>query len=84
MQTVFASFTYSKVGFKEVMMAASPCISCGNMKQVEEIAKDLIAYDAILDIGLRTYQKPTMVDNGEFFIEVHSAPTVVKYYNICV
>ena len=46
-KTMFVSFINSKVGFKEVMMAASAIISCGNMKQVEEIAKDLIAYNII-------------------------------------
>jgi ubiquinone/menaquinone biosynthesis C-methylase UbiE len=53
---------------QDIKMGGSPCFCCGNMKQVEEIAKDEAAYQTILDIELRTYTKPTMIDNGEFLL----------------
>jgi ubiquinone/menaquinone biosynthesis C-methylase UbiE len=55
-------------GLQDIKMGGSPCFCCGNMKQVEEIAKDEAAFQTILDIELRTYRKPTMVDNGEFLL----------------
>lgn len=53
---------------QDIKMGGSPCLCCGNANQVEEIAKDENAYQTILNIELRTYTKPTMIDNGEFLL----------------
>jgi hypothetical protein len=55
-------------GIRDLELAGSPTFSCGNMKQVIELAKDKVAYDTILEIELKTYRKATMVDNGEFLL----------------
>jgi len=59
---------------KDIKMGGSPCFCCGNMNQVEEIAKNEAAFQTILDIELRTYKKPTMIDNGEFLLAMGRKP----------
>lgn len=54
--------------FKDICLGASPCILCGSRQQTEETCKDETAYKTLLNIELRVYQKPSMVDNGEFLL----------------
>ncbi|MDF2544816.1 MAG: type 11 methyltransferase [Herbinix sp.] len=58
----------SQAKLQDITLAGSPLFSCGNSNQVNEMGKDEKAYETILDIELRTYTNPTMVDNGEFLL----------------
>lgn len=55
-------------GFDQVILAGSPCFSCGNFQSIEELCKNDKAYNTIVQIELETYTKATMVDNGEFLL----------------
>ncbi len=54
--------------FKDIVLASSPCILSGSWQQANEVLKDEAAYKTLLDIELRVYQKPSMVDSGEFLM----------------
>lgn len=54
--------------FNNIVLGGSPCFSCGNAQSIEDICKDEIALNTILDIELRTYTKRTLIDNGEFLL----------------
>lgn len=55
-------------GFNSVKLGGSPCVSCGNQSNLEEISKDPTALKTIIGIELEAYTKETMVDNGEFLL----------------
>ncbi len=55
-------------GFDDIVLGGSPCFSCGNSESAEELGKNEIALNTILQIEIETYTKPTMVDNGEFLL----------------
>ena len=55
-------------GFAPIKFGGSPCISCGNQMNIEEISKNNEALKTIINIELASYTKDTMVDNGEFLL----------------
>ncbi len=55
-------------GFDETVLGGSPCFSCGNLQEVEELGKDEKAFNTILQIEIETFTKPSMVDCGEFLL----------------
>lgn len=61
-------FLFENNGFKPVKFGGSPCISCGNQMNIEEISKNKEALKTIINIELASYTKDTMVDNGEFLL----------------
>lgn len=54
--------------FRDIRLGASPYVLSGSRQQANEICKDETAYKTLLDIELRVYQKPSMVDTGEFLL----------------
>ena len=58
----------ASASFRDISLGASPCILSGSWQQANEICKDEMAYRTLLDIELRVYQKPSMVDTGEFLM----------------
>jgi ubiquinone/menaquinone biosynthesis C-methylase UbiE len=54
--------------FRDIVLGASPCILHGSRLQAVEICGDETAYQTLLDIELRVYQKPSMVDSGEYLM----------------
>ncbi len=54
--------------FKDIILGSCPCILSGSWQQANEICKDEAAYNTLLDIELRVYQMPSMVDSGEFLM----------------
>jgi len=59
---------FKKSGFKETLLAASPCIICGSRKEANELCKDETAYKTILDIEMKAYQNRALTDAGEFLL----------------
>jgi len=55
-------------GFDNLKLGGSPCISCGNQANIEELSKNDEALKTIINIELASYTKETMVDNGEFLL----------------
>lgn len=55
-------------GFKELLLAASPCIICGSRKQTNELCQDETAYKTILDIEMKAYKNEALTDAGEFLL----------------
>jgi len=58
----------ASASFRDISFGSSPCILSGSWQQANEICKDEAAYRTLLDIELRVYQKPSMVDSGEFLM----------------
>jgi len=58
----------ASASFRDICLGASPCILSGSWQQANEISKDETAYKTLLDVELRVYQKPGMVDTGEFLM----------------
>jgi len=57
-----------KSGLGNITLGGSPCISSGFRKAVNDIEKDEVAWNTLLEIELKSYCKRTLADNGEFLL----------------
>jgi ubiquinone/menaquinone biosynthesis C-methylase UbiE len=55
-------------GFNALKLGGSPCISCGNQANIEEMSKNSDALNTIVNIEIASYTKESMLDNGEFLL----------------
>ncbi len=58
----------STCGLENITLGGSPCISSGFRKAVNDIEKDKIAWETLLEMELKSYCKRTLADNGEFLL----------------
>jgi len=63
LRTVFES-----VGFSNVEMGSSPCLTTGLFNRTEEIHENDVAWETLIDLELKSYKKESTLDLGEFLM----------------
>lgn len=56
------------VGFIDIEMASSPCISTGLRNRVEQIYQNKNAWETLIKLELATFRRRTTLDFGEFLL----------------
>lgn len=59
---------FTKVGFKDIELASSPCILSGMSGKVEDLYTNEPAWETILNLELKSYKRRELADSGEFLL----------------
>jgi len=59
---------FEKIGFKDIRLASSPCLSAGLSDRVEDIYQNEAAWKTLIELELKSYQNPATLDLGEFLM----------------
>ncbi|MCH4886252.1 methyltransferase domain-containing protein [Acidaminobacter sp. JC074] len=59
---------FKEIGFKDIKLGSSPCLSAGLSDRVEEIYENKDAWETLVDLEIKSYQKEATLDLGEFLM----------------
>lgn len=59
---------FKEIGFKDIILASSPCVISGLRSKAEELYSNKDAWNTLIELELKAYQNEYLADSGEFLM----------------